>query len=290
MKVSVSTYSFSKMLCNGEITQFDCIAKAKELGFDGVEFADVLPHDGSSIEEYAKKLNEECKRLEMHVVNYTIGAEFLTDTDAEFTAEIERLKKEIDIAVILGATSVRHDATQGYNITKRNYKAFSEVLPIIADGCRQVTEYAKTKGVKTMVENHGMFAQDADRVESLVNAVNNDNFGWLCDMGNFLCVDENPVISTSKAAPYAFHVHVKDFHVKSGMQPNPGAGFFQSRGGNYLRGAIVGHGDVPVQQCLTTLKKAGYNGFASIEFEGMEENISALTIGVNNLKRFIEQA
>ncbi|MEG0691768.1 MAG: sugar phosphate isomerase/epimerase [Oscillospiraceae bacterium] len=290
MKVSVSTYSFQKMLDSGEITQFGIIEKAKELGFDGVEFVDILPHDGSSVEEYAKKLGEECKRVGMHISNYTIGADFLIGSDGDFNAEIERVKKQIDIAAILGATSVRHDATRGYDITKHSYKGFTEVLPIIADGCRQVTEYAKTKGIKTMVENHGFYAQDADRVESLINAVANDNFGWLCDMGNFLCVDEDPIISISKGAPYAFNVHAKDFHVKSGMKPNPGDGFFRTRGGNYLRGAIVGHGDVPVVQCLSDLKIAGYDGYVAIEFEGMEATIPALTIAIANLKRFIEQA
>ncbi|WMJ22970.1 sugar phosphate isomerase/epimerase family protein [Paludicola sp. MB14-C6] len=289
MKVAVSTYSFARMMQNNQITQFGCIAKAKELGFEGIEFVDILPHDGSTVEEYARKLKEECQRLDMTITNYTFGADFLMGSDGDTKKEIERVKKQIDIAEILGATSVRHDATRGYSYGT-GFKSFDSVVFQIADACREVTVYAKAKGIKTMVENHGFFSQDSERVEKLINAVNNENFGWLCDMGNFMCADENPAKAIGRAAPYAFYVHAKDFHQKNGMQPNPGEGFFRSRGGNYLRGAIIGHGDVPIQQCLSILKSTGYDGFVAIEFEGLEDNILGLSIGIKNLKRFIENA
>ena len=38
-----------------------------------------------------------------------------------------------------------------------------------------------------MVENHGYFAQDSDRVEKLINAVDHPNFGLLLD-GATSCV------------------------------------------------------------------------------------------------------
>ena len=140
-----------------------------------------------------------------------------------------------------------------------------------------------------MVENHGFFCQDSERVEKLVNSVANDNFGLLCDMGNFLCADENPVDAFSRVAPNAFYCHAKDFHVKSGMGSDPGEGFFKSRAGNYLRGAIIGHGDVPVVQCLSILKNAGYDGYIAIEFEGLEDCEKGISIGLSNLRRYVEQ-
>ncbi len=160
-------------------------------------------------------------------------------------------------------------------------------MNILADACREVTIYAQSKGIRTVVENHGFFCQDSDRVEKLVNAVAHENFGLLCDMGNYLCVDENPAAALSRTAPYAFYAHAKDFIVKSGRESNPGKGFFMSRGGNYLRGTIVGHGNVPVKQCLSILKNAGYDGCVAIEFEGMEDNLVGLEIGLENLRRYI---
>jgi sugar phosphate isomerase/epimerase len=139
------------------------------------------------------------------------------------------------------------------------------------------------------VENHGFFCQDSDRVEKLYCAVGHPNFGLLADMGNFLCADEAPGNAFSRVAPYAFYAHAKDFHVKSVMLPDPGEGFFRSRSGNYLRGAIIGHGDVPVRHCLTALKKAGYDGYIAIEFEGIEEPVRGIAIGLANLRRYLKE-
>jgi sugar phosphate isomerase/epimerase len=127
-------------------------------------------------------------------------------------------------------------------------------------------------------------------MEKLYQAVNHENFGLLTDMGNFLCADEAPDKAFGRLAPYAFYAHAKDFHVKSAMLPDPGEGFFRSRSGNYLRGAIIGHGNVPVLHCIRALKNAKYDGYVAIEFEGMEEPVQAITIGLNNLRRYITEA
>ena len=288
MKISVSTYSFSPLMQRGEMTQLDCVSKAKELGFDAIEFVDILPHDGSSPEEYAVRLKDAAEKNELFISNYTFAADFLTGSGGDVNAEIDRVKKQIDMAVRLGAKSVRHDATSGFAPGTRGYKGFDAALPQLADACREVTIYAESVGVRTMVENHGYFCQDSDRVEKLINTVAHPNFGWLVDMGNFLCADDDPVTAVGRAAPYAFYAHAKDFHIKSGNGPNPGEGFFPSRGGNYLRGAIIGHGDVPVIQCLRALKLAGYDGAIAIEFEGMEHSLDGVRIGLANLQRFIE--
>ncbi len=284
MKVSVSSYSFGKLLYSGIITQIDCIRKAKEMGFDAIEFMDILAPEGVTKEEYAKALAEECKRLDMPISCFTFGADFINGSGGDARLEIEGVKKMVDIAAILGTDLVRHDATIG------DGRAFDAVLPILADACREAAIYAASKGIRTTVENHGFFCQDSDRMEKLYNAVNHENFGLLTDIGNFLCADEPPEKALGRLAPYVFYAHAKDFHVKSAMMPDPGEGFFRSRSGNYLRGAIIGHGDVPILHCIKALKNAKYNGYISIEFEGMEENIQALTIGLNNLRHYIEEA
>lgn len=281
MKISVSSYSFNKLLINGVMTQFDCIAKAKEMGFDAIEFVDILPPVNVSKEEYATVLKDECKRLDLPISCFTFGADFLKGSDGKTDVEIEKVKKMIDLANILGVNLIRHDATTG------DGRPFDIILPIISDACRKVTEYAAVLGIKTTVENHGFFCQDSDRMEKLYNAVNHPNFGLLADMGNFLCADEAPDKAFSRVAPYAFYAHAKDFHVKSAMLPNPGEGFFSSRNGNYLRGAIIGHGDVPIKHCIKSLKNANYTNYVAIEFEGMEDTISAIAIGLANLRKYI---
>ena len=112
--------------------------------------------------------------------------------------------------------------------------------------------------------------------------------GALIDLGNFMCADEDPWKSVGIMSPYAFHVHAKDFFRRDGDRTAPGDGWFQTRSGDYLRGTIIGHGDARISQSIQTLKRKGYDGFVTIEFEGIEDNLLGIEWGLKNLKRFIE--
>ena len=289
MKIGVSSYSYSRLVRSGQMKQIDVPAKAKEMGFDVVEFSTIAVPEGETLPNFAKRLKQECDRVGIGVANYTIGADFLNGSGGDWKAEVERLKDEVRIAKILGVPGMRHDATCGYLPEHKGAKGFDDALPTLIKGCRAVTEFAADLGIKTMVENHGYFCQDSVRVEKLVNGVNHENFGLLLDMGNFLCADDDPAMAVGRLMPYAFHVHAKDFHTKPGTAPNPGDGWFTSRAGNFLRGAIIGHGDVPVTQCLRVMQKAEYDGVLSIEFEGMEDVLKGIELGQQNLRRFVSE-
>ena len=289
MKIGVSSYSYSRLVRSGAMKQIDIIAKTKEIGFDVIEFSVLSVPEGVSKLDYARQLRAEADRVGLPIANYTIGANFLTEGGWE--KEVERLmKEELEVARIFGVKGMRHDATPGFPASHTGPRSFDAALPTLAKCCRMVTEHAATLGIRTMVENHGFFCQDSERVEKLITAVNHPNFGHLVDMGNFLCADEAPELAIGRSMPHAFHVHAKDFHVKSGMLPNPGEGWFRSRAGNFLRGSIIGHGDVPILQCLRVMKSANYDGVLSIEFEGMEDVLEGIRIGHANLRRFVDMA
>jgi sugar phosphate isomerase/epimerase len=87
-------------------------------------------------------------------------------------------------------------------------------------------------------------------------AVDHHNYGLLVDIGNFMCADESSLSALPAVMPYAFHVHAKDFLWKSGAEGRPDDSWFPTRGGNYLRGTILGHGVIPLAQCLAFIKAA----------------------------------
>lgn len=285
MKFAVSSYSLYSLVNKGDYTEIQLISLAKEIGFDGIEFAEIHTPDGMDKTEYARLLKAECEKVGIEPVQYSVGADFIYGSNGELQAETDRLKGEVDVAVALGVSGMRHDATGGYNDDEKKYKGFKQALPRIAEGYRAVTEYAQSKNIKTMIENHGCFCQDSDRVEAVITTVSHKNFGALIDIGNFLCVDENPVTAVSRLAPFVSYVHAKDFHFKSGSELEPCDGFFKTRGGNYLRGAVLGHGNVPVYQTLKILKDSGYNGYITLEFEGHEDPVTACKWGLNTLNK-----
>ena len=285
MKISVSSYSFAQYVGAGKMTRLDCVSKAKEMGFDAIEFTDIHGADFDEQLENAKKLRAEAERVEITINAYTIGASLYSDDKAAMRAEVERLKGQLQIAAALGAGVMRHDVC--YSLGKSgNARSFDLMLPTIAANAREVTEYAQTLGIKTCTENHGYIAQDSDRVERLFNTVNHDNYGLLVDMGNFICADENPITAVSRVAPYAVHAHVKDMIVRN--TPTGGCQNM-TRGGNYFCGCVVGEGDIPVRQCLRILKRAGYNGYISLEYEGAEDCIGGIARGLKNLKGLLAE-
>lgn len=289
MKIGVSSYSYSRLVRSGAMKQIEVIAKAHEMGFDVLEFSTIAVPEGKTLEAFAHELRAEADRVGMPIANYTIGADFLNGSGGDLKAEIERVKREVDIAKILGAPSMRHDATGGFKPGDKRGRSFGEALPYLVEGCRAVADYAAESGIRTMVENHGYFCQDSDRVEQLAVAVNHPNFGLLIDMGNFICADDDPALAVGRLLPYAFHVHAKDFHLKPGTAQNPGEGWRLSRAGNYWRGAIIGHGDVPIHSCLQAMKRVNYDGVLSIEFEGMEDVLQGIAIGQANLRRYVTE-
>lgn len=286
MKIGVSSYSYQQLINAGTETQLSIMKLAKEAGFDGIEFTDLSAPEGMTEVEYASLIREESEKLSLPVIAYTIGANLLGERSLD--EEVERVCRKVDIAEILGANKLRHDAAWSMPEDIKAYAGFEQILPILTDGCRKITDYAEKKGIATMIENHGFFCQDSSKVERIITGTASPNFGALIDIGNFCCADENSSVAVGNLARYAKHVHAKDFHIKSGNGLNPGKGFFKSRGGNYLRGSIIGHGDIPVFQCLSILKSSGYDGFVSVEFEGLENCLDGISIGYNNLKSMIE--
>ena len=294
MKPSVSSYSFQQLISQGEITQFETVALAKELGFEGIEFTDLRPENKKDVtlEEqlaFAQLLRAEAERCGIAIVSYTVGANLYQGSEEADCAEVERLKGQVRIAAELGAATMRHDVCYKNTVGDR-LVGFDRMLPTIAKNARAVTEYASTLGIRTCTENHGYIAQDSDRVERLYYAVDHDNYGLLVDVGNFACADEDSARAVSRLAPYAVHVHVKDFHkIPFGQTVPEDIKSFPTRARNRLVGCAIGDGDIPVAQCLAILKSAGYDGFVSIEFEGSRPCLDELRLGLSRLKDMIAE-
>lgn len=286
MKLAVSSYGFARAVSARRYSYLELCDLARDMGYQGIEFIELespIFQDERDPLVIAGELREHCEAIGLDIVAYTVSADLLSEDQV---AEVERLKRQLGVAQTLGAGIFRHDVCHAPRAAFHyNYEsAISEV----ADAVRSIADYAASLGIRSCTENHGRFMQDPERVEALIRHVNHPNFGWLVDMGNFLSVDADVPHAVSIAAPYVFHVHVKDNLVKpaSGSCPD---GWRTSLEGNYLRSTIVGNGQVPVEQCLGILQRAGYDGYVSVEFEGWEENIPALESSWRYLSTVLER-
>jgi sugar phosphate isomerase/epimerase len=279
MKIGVSSYSFSAYRRESGCSYADLCRIAKEIGFDAIEFIGLDAED--PIAE-AGNIRAVCAELGLEISAYTIGANLMNE---DFEATRAQLHRDLAIAKALGAPLMRHDVC--YSMPEGT--SWQDAIAVMAPRIREITEYAAEMGIQTCSENHGYIFQDSERVKALIDAVDHPNYRWLVDLGNFLCVDEDPLSAVKVAAPYAIHVHAKDFLYKLKSDAVPPSNFFGTRNGNYLRGTVVGHGVVPVDACMAILKDAGYAGTLSLEFEGMEQNIPAIKAGYAYLRAVAER-
>lgn len=283
MKLGVSLYSFHKYAAHKDGV-IKSIEKAAEMGFQGLDFVEVgLGYDDYL--SYAKDINSVCRSLGIEPVCFCTSADFLQCSDV--SAEIDKIKRNIDIAAAYGCSIFRHDISRGFPNDKNDDESYDRAIEIVAPAIRNITKYANDCGIINTTENHGFFSQDSKRVKKLIEAVDEKNFGALVDIGNFSCVDEDNALGTSLLAPYAKHVHAKDFHIKPCSCDDPGKGWFKSRGKNYLRGSIIGHGDINVRKCINALKDNGYDGYLTLEFEGLEDPLDGILMGLENLKKYL---
>ena len=284
MKLGVSSYSFSKYISSEKCDYFKICDMAKEIGFDGIEFVD-LNNFGMDVKDplkLASEIKEYCNKIDLEIIAYTVGANFI-DKDKE--EEVMRLCKCVDIARKLGAKTLRHDIC--WSLPKeKGYQTYKDAVSEISPYIRKVSQYALENGIKTCSENHGMIFQDAERMVEMVKAVDCENYGLLCDIGNFMCVDADSLESVKTVCPYIFHVHVKDFLYKDKTDDKP-VGFMKTRGENFIRGTVLGHGVVKVRECIEAIRKSGYDGYVSLEFEGPEDCISSIKNGYEFLKQII---
>jgi sugar phosphate isomerase/epimerase len=284
MKLGVSTYSLYQALKSGEMSIMDVIDWIADQGGEHVEIVP-LGYDLPGNFALADAIREKAQARGIDISNYAIGANFLTETEEEYQQEIERVKGEVDLAARLGVKKMRHDVARSEDLSIRNFNANLERL---AEACRQIADYANQFGIVTSVENHGFFVQHSERVQALIHAVDRANFRTTLDVGNFVCVDEDSVAAVTNNLPYASIVHVKDFYIRPSNQ-NPGEGWFKSSYGTYLRGAIVAQGDLNIPEILRVVKSSGYDGYISLEFEGMEECKRGTLIGLQNIRRIWDE-
>jgi sugar phosphate isomerase/epimerase len=288
MKLSISTYSLSRWRRENNRTLEQTIDAYRDLGAEGIEFSGLDEKLKSSPLKRAAQLRARCEKAGLPIVSYCVGAELLTPPGQQ-RKSVEALKREVDVAAELGAPSMRHDVTRGFGdnaAALRIPRTFDAALRVVVPAIREVADYAADKRVRTSLENHGFFMQESRRVERLIKTVQHPNYGLTIDMGNFLCVNEDPVAAVKRLARYAQMAHVKDFHIRP-KKTVPASGWFKTPTSIALRGAICGHGAIDIPAEIKLLKRAGYRGYLSLEFEGIEEPLQAVKLGMEYLRPLV---
>jgi len=296
MKIGVSSYCLDSLMEKGQMSLFDVIDWVARQGGESIEFvpfafrlSDEL--SGKIDTDLIAKVRKRAADAGIETANYSVLANLCVEEDEAYEQEIKRICHHVDVAAELGVPRMRHDISAFRRPLDQNgLLDYDRLLPRMIEGARRITEYAQTRGVRTLIENHGFFVNGCDRVERVMNGVNHENYGLLLDTGNIICVDEDPSVAAWRLAKRAEIVHLKDFYIRSRdpgdtTQFDCGGHWFRSYAGKYLRGSILAQGDLDIWAILGELKKAGFDGNLMIEFEGLEEPAYATAVSLANARR-----
>jgi len=151
-----------------------------------------------------------------------------------------------DLAAELGAPAIRvfGDAVQR-GATKELTQGW------IAESVHKLAEVTSRKGIEVWLETHGDFCAAADTAAILSGSVST-HVGIVWDpVNSFISSEEKPTEGASLLGPSIRHVHVKDFQ----------------RTWDGFQFMLTGHGDFPLHDLISALKKSHYDRFLSFEWE-----------------------
>lgn len=298
MRFGFSIYSLWNIMRRNEMTVEEAFQWIAQNGGDHIEIIDFGPQaEPELLAEYSQKYN-------LPISAYSISSSLAQGDEVNYEAELARLKAEIDKAHTMGAPLVRCDLVRVMvNADAASLEVYERIFPQMVRGAQALADYAAQYGIDISVENHGTLMNGADRVKRLLLAVDRPNYGCTVDIGNALCVDEDPLVCIEALLPFAKRIHIKDFYIRqdpyvigakkldlqSHTDPSAlGDGrWLVTKHNRFLRGSIIGHGDIDMRRVIQSIVDSGYDGDLTIEFEGMEDPRLACQFSMNNLRQIV---
>lgn len=114
----------------------------------------------------------------------------------------------------------------------------------------EICKYAEDKKIIPLIETNGILA-DSFKMKEFLSAVESENKGVLWDIHHpFRFFNETPLKTYENIGSYIKYVHIKDSVMKD----------------EKIVYRMMGYGDIPVFDCLKTLKENGYDGYISLEW------------------------
>jgi sugar phosphate isomerase/epimerase len=269
--IAISSYSFHRLVKSGEIRLEDTPKLAKECGADCIEIATGGTLGPVLDEDMAGRLADAADAADIAIVGFALHANLVTEDNQLDERSVEATLAQLHAAASIGVDRVRHDAAWRGANDDFSDEAWDACLWPLTKACRTLATQGAALGIRTSIENHGLFLAPAWRVEQLLASVQHPNFGVTLDLGNLLWAPQDLVASTRSLAPYAFTVHVKDFKKPS----DDPAAWATYPGGPKILPVALGAGDLPLVAQIDACLEADASPLWVAEFEGPHGDVRA---------------
>lgn len=261
--IGVSTYSFWQFNGPKENAPIEeCIEKAAEMGFDGIEF--LLVQMQSEENGYLQKLKRQAFHAGLDLMGFSTHQGFVYPEKEKRQAEVEKTIHQIELAYQLGIPTMRLNtgrwgtiesfdelmANKGIEPVLKGYTE-EDGFKWVIDAIEQCIPTAEKCGVTIGLENHWGLGRTAEGVLRIVNAIDSPWLRVTADTGNFL---ERQYEQLEMLAPMTSLIQAKTYF---------GGGKWYTLDIDYRRVAEI-------------FRKVNYRGYISIEFEGNEDPMTAV--------------
>jgi sugar phosphate isomerase/epimerase len=255
--IGVSTYSFWHFK-DEKVAVADCIDQAAEMGFDGVEILERQMTDEDRSPAGLQALKKRIFANGLCLMGFSIHQGFVYPEEAKRQENIDHTIKCIEMAYQMGIPVMRLNTGRWNTIADfdelMRQRGIEPILPghteeegfkWCIDSIEKCLPKAQECGVTLALENHWGLGRTAPGLLRIYNAIKSPWLKLLMDTGNFL---DDSYQQMEQIAPNAVMVQAKTYF---------GGGEWYTLDIDYARVADI-------------LRKAGFKGWISLEFEGKE--------------------
>lgn len=277
--ILLSTYSLWRFR-NDELRDFDkCLDIADQMGFDGVELL-LYQLEQNELLSHAKMMSYKRRALALGLplIGMSTHQGFLTPDRELRKQNVDRTIGQIEVAYQLGIPTMR--VNTGRWGTSANFDVLMENrgiepplegytdedgFPWVIESLAECAAAAGKCGIVLGLENHWGLGLTPEGLLRIVNTIDSPWLQITADTGNFL---EEPYERLEQIAPQTILVQAKTYY---------GGGQWYSLDLDYPRIGEI-------------LRKHGYRGYISLEFEGMEDYRTAIPKSLELLRHAFPRA
>jgi sugar phosphate isomerase/epimerase len=278
MGISVMSWSFSNVLRTGQMDTAVVVRYVRELGVEAVELMDSFIRD-----DQRGAVRDALKATGCTHVCYDVGGDFVTPDRSSRRAAVDQVVAGLERGAYLGARRAL--------VVPGTLK--SSVSPAVArnwivEGLRACVPEATRLGLELTIEDHSSQAAVYGRSAHLTYICDSvgPQLAVTYDVGNFLLAGEDPLDAVEPLGSRIVHAHYKDWRLVTPSDQPPDRSVAGVDGRRYT-GAVLGEGLADLPGAASRLRSRGYDGYVSVEYEGVGDPRQAVRRGVDCVRALL---
>ncbi|MEZ6193482.1 MAG: sugar phosphate isomerase/epimerase family protein [Phycisphaerales bacterium] len=243
-KISLAQWSLHRAFFEKKIDNLDFAATAKnEFGIDAIEYVNQFFKDKGEDHTYLAEMKK--RTADLGVTNVLI----MCDGEGRLGDPDEAARKQAVHNHIKWVEAAKYFDCHSIRVNAASEGGYEEQQKLAADGLRRLCEFADTRAINVLVENHGGLSSNGAWLAGVMKLVDHKRVGTLPDFGNFRIKDGemyDRYKGVTELMPYAKSVSAKTHD-------------FDDAGNET---------ETDYTRMMKIVLDAGYHGYVGIEYEG----------------------